>query len=347
MLCPKCGFISFDHFSACVKCHNDLSLIGADLHGTATDSACRHFLGLALKEDSTFQENQPAMDETSLAFAGPLSSGDWKEPFAQGERVKNAGQAVVSRGDTLGEEDDVAAAFPADESPALEFDLDEIPHLDMSGFESAVADNKATTDEGAPDVEELPPIDLGKDEVRDRGGDSLRSPFLPEGSPADDKPEIGGESLEIDTLSLTLDPGQSSLDEALGEEVDQFSSPQPTEGESSEQLTIDLNEIDLSDLVRDQGGTASAGDDAGASPEGRGLDFEDTMDLSLFVGDSHDAPVGSAPFPSDAGPEPIDLTLMDEALIELAVDPGRKEPSFLKEEAPTGELELSMEDNPK
>jgi len=364
MLCPKCGFISFDHFSVCVKCHNDLSQIGSDLHGTATDSACRHFLRLVLREESALPESQTGIGEATSTIVFPPSSSDWKEPFEQDESVENAGQTEISPRGDFGEED-VAAAFPSNESPDLEFDLDEMPHLDISSFGTVGADEKTLVDEGIPDGTEAAPLDLGTDEVVDQGGDSLQAPIVIEDSPPDEKPEIGSESLEIDMSSLTLDSVQSSLNEgsvqspldegaqspledggSLGEEIIQLSSQSSTEGESSRQLTIDLNEIDLSDLAHDQSGTSAARDDAGASSEEKGLDFEDTMDLSLFVGDGHDTAGDSTPFPSDTGLEPIDLTLMDEALIELAVDPGRKEPSFPKE-TPSGDVELSMEESHK
>jgi hypothetical protein len=66
------------------------------------------------------------------------------------------------------------------------------------------------------------------------------------------------------------------------------------------------------------------------------------MDLSLFVGDSHDTHGEPDFFPSHNDLEPIDLTLMDDALVELSVDPGRKESTFPKN-GPSEEPELSME----
>lgn len=336
MLCPKCGFISFDHLSACVKCHNDLSQIGAELHGTATDAACRDFLGVVLMNASAPQENPSELEEVSIAIDLPL---------AQEEKDDNAGEALTGAGPDFGAEE-AAAAVPDEESPALEFDLEEMPPLDLSDFEPAPGAEKSMAAEVTAEVPETTSFDLDVEGDDERGEELLPPPSMTMESPADDKPEISGDSLTIDTSSLTLDSVDSPLDGGPEEEVVLESSPPTTEDESSGQLTIDLNEIDLSDLVHDQIDTSPSRDQAAPAGEENGLDFEDTMDLSLFVGDLHDGSAPPATFSNDTGVEPIDLTLMDEALVELSVDPGRKEPSFEKE-APAGELELSMEDGPK
>lgn len=327
MLCPKCGFISFDHLSLCVKCHNDLSQVGSDLHGTATDAACRQFLGLVLKTSSSSQENQNEIEETTVTFATPLE----QEAIVQ----KNAQRDVTSTNDLDGKE--LATTLSADDSPALEFDLDEIPHLDISGFEQAAAEkgSKVPVEEAIPGTGEAS-FDLRASETDDQNTFAFETPSAEE-SQADDQPKNHAESLEINSFSLSLDSD---------EEAAQPSGPPSAEDELSEPLSIDLDEIDLSDLVHDQSRTAPIGDEAQASSEESGPDYEDTMDLSLFGNEDSDVAVDSIFSTGDSGLEPIDLTLMDEALVELAVDPGRKESPFQKE-SPSGDLELSMEDDRK
>ena len=334
MLCPKCGFISFDHLSACLKCHNDLSLIGSDLHGTATDAISRNFLGVVLMHASASQENPSEVEDMPIAI--DLS-------FEQEEKVETTQQTEEKEEDPLGDEE-ITVAAPEQESPSLDFNFEERPSLDISSFEPADGAENSLAAEVAPEVVETASFDLEAENVEDRG-DALLQPSLTMESLSDDNPEISADSVNIDTLCLTLDSVQSS-DEGSEEEAIQDSSPLATEVESSGQLTIDLNEIDLSDLVHDKSDATSSSGDVAPSAEENGLDFEDTMDLSLFVGEDPDGTVTPATFFNDTGVEPIDLTLMDEALVELAVDPGRKEPSFEKE-APSEDLELSMEDNPK
>ena len=294
MLCPKCGFISFDHFSVCVKCQNDLSQIKADLHGTSTDAACCHFLGMALKEGAASQGKPPERELASETIVVPLVQ----------EAENNAARQSEAGSDDDFSQKEASLVFSDDESPSLEMD-DEIPQLDLSSFEPI-----------AIETESLPPR-------------------LPENLSPVDTPEISSETLKLDTFSLELDSVQLSLEESGGMEDDSLPlSQQPQiEGASSEKLTIDLDEIDLSDLVHDQGSRSSAHDNSGALSDGdNGLDFGDTMDLSLFVGDSHDTHIDPEFSPSNNDLEPIDLTLMDEALVELFVDPSRKESSIRKNE---------------
>ncbi|MDD5759568.1 MAG: hypothetical protein PHI06_10870 [Desulfobulbaceae bacterium] len=306
MLCPKCGFISFDHFSACVKCQNDLSQIGLDLQGTATDAVCQHFLGLAHREDSTLQSDYSDDAMAATTIDAPLDHTE------------------VDRADDLGEE--ASLAFPEDESQGLEFDLEEIPQLDLSGFEPVAEDEGPETPVPAnttAENEEPPP-----------------QPSAAQVSPPDDTPGISDKALEIDTLNLSMDSEQSQLEGLEDSEETPELDLQPSSNESTEELTLDLDEIDLSDLVHQENKPTNADAD---EESGEGLAFEDTMDLSLFSGDENDTPKSHDFSLSDTGIEPIDLTLMDEALVELSVDPSRKETSFQKE-APSEDFALSMED---
>lgn len=313
MLCPKCGFISFDHFTVCVKCQNDLSQIGKDLQGTATDAVCRHFLGLAHRADSTLQNDYSDEAMAATALTSPVTDDAETEPPEY---------AKADNEEAFGEESSLT--FQDEESPGLEFDLDEIPQLDLSGFEPVAEEEGAETPAPAQ-------TDVAGEEA------TLQADIAQTSAP-DDTPDISDRSLEIDTLNLSMDAEQSQPEGLEASEEDSELDLQPPSSESSEQLTLDLDEIDLSDLVH-QEKESSATDQESEE----GLTFEDTMDLSLLPGDNDDAAKSSDFPPSDTGIEPIDLTLMDDALVELSVDPSRKETSFQKE-APADEFELSMED---
>lgn len=321
MLCPKCGFISFDHLSVCGKCRNDLSGIGMDLHGTAVDVECRLFLGGALKEASVPQDDQPESDGAAVAVGFP---------FEQEEGLSAADELEARAQDDAEQAEAVEEVSVDDEEPsALEFELDEIVLVDSPSASSAMADEKVA-EEVQFEEAEMTLLDFGDDEAGEE-----ETVALSEG-----EPEIDSAALVIDTSKLTLD----SFEEENGQAV---SSEEAGQDEQSGQLTIDLNAIDLSDLVHGQNGSAPVSEKAASPSEESGLDFEGAMDLSLFVGEPHEALlVDSEQSFQENGPAPIDLSLVDEALIDLAVDPGRQGQAP-PEESHSDILELSMEDSNK
>jgi hypothetical protein len=48
MRCPKCGFISFDHLTACAKCGKDIAEVASELQGTSIKVEAPMFLSSAL-----------------------------------------------------------------------------------------------------------------------------------------------------------------------------------------------------------------------------------------------------------------------------------------------------------
>jgi hypothetical protein len=61
MRCPKCGYISYDHLTACAKCGRDVSELAAELQGTSIKTEAPMFLSGALgafsgEEEETFEE---------------------------------------------------------------------------------------------------------------------------------------------------------------------------------------------------------------------------------------------------------------------------------------------------
>lgn len=316
MLCPKCGFISFDNLPACGKCHGDLSGVAAELHGTATEGAGRFFLGALIKDDVGTEVPAGRFDD-SPAIASALAQDD--------EGAGAEGSALTFADEDLGEEE--ASLFSVDESPALELGLDETPRLDKpdSGLAVGAGTPGGERPESESDAESVP-LDLDAEEG------SAPSSLV------DDQAESGPPALEIDASSLTLDSDSGA------ERSDVLPEP-PTEGGQDGALTIDLNSIDLSDLVH--GGTGPADQREGADrAEGEGVDLDDTMDLSLFAGEGQQALSVEADQSSNEDDlNPIDLTLMDDALEELAVEPGRKGQAPYKKES--GILGLSMEEGTK
>jgi hypothetical protein len=49
MRCPKCSYISFDHYDTCQKCGRNLTELAGQMHGTVQKSSAPLFLGSALE----------------------------------------------------------------------------------------------------------------------------------------------------------------------------------------------------------------------------------------------------------------------------------------------------------
>jgi len=296
-----------------------------NLHGTAVDVECRLFLGGALKAAAVPQDEQPESEDAAVAVDFPFEQ---EEGSSAADELETRVQDDTEQAEAVEE-----VSVDDEEPPALEFELDEIILVDSPSASPAMADEKVA-EEVQFEEAEITLLDFGDDEAGgEAGGEEMVA--LPEG-----EPEIDSAVLGIDTSTLTLD----SFEEEDGHDV---ISEDAGQDEQSGQLTIDLNAIDLSDLVHGQTGSASVSEETASSNEASGLDFEGAMDLSLFVGEPHEAPPADSEQSSQGnGPEPIDLSLVDEALIDLACDPGRQEQPP-PEESHSDILELSMEDSSK
>jgi hypothetical protein len=322
MLCPKCGFISFDHLVACEKCHNDLSVIREELHGTAADVAGLFFLGALIKDSSGLQE--PAGDGAEAAIAG--------SNLAREEIAIADDEMLTIEAEDLGPLPEAELVVTEEEEPPpVEFDF-----FAMSNQESSpsgvTVDQEMATEEAPPavllSVPEVEPPLLTID-------DEEMGELAPMAVAVDENMGAEPPIFEIDTASLDLDAG----DEDTLPTMDS-----PEDDDQSGQMMIDLESIDLSDLVR--GGKASVVEQAADdTSQGEGLDLDDTMDLSLFPGDSY-TPVSADPGSSAVAGElnPVDLTLVEDALVELAVAPSRKEVPVPGQGA-ADIFELSMEES--
>lgn len=65
MRCPKCGFISFDHFTSCVKCGKDISDVASELQGTSINVETPMFLSGAL---AAYADRQESFGEHGMGF---------------------------------------------------------------------------------------------------------------------------------------------------------------------------------------------------------------------------------------------------------------------------------------
>jgi len=282
-----------------------------ELHGTATDVACRPYLRLVLKDSHS--EASPENQEASPEVVSVGENDQVPEPHNEEYAGGNVGT-------------EERTALLVDDSPGLEFDVEGISLLDLSDIQVGGASE--------PEAGEVPDALPPQEEIV--LVDQEPSPSIP--SSATSEEDSAGEEtpVEIDALCLDLQDAVSEEDSAQTEIATASVSVAP-----SANLVATLQEIDLSDLVHDDVGETGA-KDAGEATTG-GLDFEDTMDLSLFIGEVEPTNA-SSPLPPERGVEPIDLTLVDEALVDLAVDPSRKEQAASSGEAIAGLDELLMDD---
>lgn len=346
MLCPKCGFISFDHLADCVKCHHDLSGIGAELHGTASLVEGRLFLGALLKQSAVAEGGEISQgaerDEEGVAVVDE----DLDSEVSTGLDDAADGTLIIEAED-LGPlaEDELVVA---DEAPVLEFD-----------FLDAASQLEAASEGGQDEGESVAESPVAEEPVQEIESEELRvmmetKPTMPATEEEiEDEQEMGGPAAmaaEIDAEEVSLPPVLEIDDQTLDLDVDEEGAESaldsPEDDSQPEGMTIDLKSIDLSDLVhKGKGAAAGQADDGDADDDG--LTLDDTMDLSLLPEEGESSvPAEEEPALAMAAAE-LDadgLTLMDEALEELAVDPGRKQ-----EVAPaTGDmatLELSMEES--
>lgn len=229
-------------------------------------------------------------------------------------------------------DDDLSILLTVDEEPpALEFDETEIPHIDSPVIAASEAGVEEPVLSVPTDQDSVDSLTLAVDsddggEVESVGIDFHEVDVVAENDVA---------TLEIDESALTLD--------SVDEETPPAAESQPKENAQG-QMTLDLEEIDLSDLTNFSDDDLSVVHEGAQHNADEGIDFDDTMDLSLVVEDSTDEDQGEIEEGGKfADLTPIDLTLVDDALVELTVDSGKGDRPK-KDSGQDDGLQLSMED---
>jgi hypothetical protein len=223
MRCPKCGFISFDHVEACLRCNKDITKATSQLEGTTYNVTPPSFLKFQKSE------NRPKRKRSEISFDESDDHYDVIDPDLNvlvEDEDEDAGEAGISFGDdfegfgNFGEEesskpdhgdddsDDVGIdlgqfedAFeeeePAATDDALVMDLpDELADLsDLSAPSEAMKKQQKSTPADADDFGDFS-LDLDLDEL-DEGDFSLTS-SEDKGHPEEDS--LG--NLSLDDLGL-------------------------------------------------------------------------------------------------------------------------------------------------
>ena len=152
MRCPKCGFISFDHLTACAKCGRDITQVAAELQGTSIKVEAPMFLSGALAAFSeggaSFEEHAMEADidqgidfdmDMGAAEAETISMAEPEEQIDFSFEDESAGAAVEEAPETAaaGESDEIGAdielAAEVEEEPGIESSDDSFVELDFLG----------------------------------------------------------------------------------------------------------------------------------------------------------------------------------------------------------------------
>ena len=195
MRCPKCGYISFDHLEACLKCKKNISAASDALQGGVPYVASPVFLNLQSQEDSS--------EEFDIVAEAEVVDGDLD--ILVEEESGEVGEEEIVFGVDTDEEERGSVDFDIsmdEEEPGLAID----PSFFDDDFqnEAETDDNQGDTlaDEGEDDFEiEMP------EELMDMS--DLAPPVPPE--EAEGSLDIDLESLEFDLDSKISDEADSAL----------------------------------------------------------------------------------------------------------------------------------------
>ncbi|MBA3013656.1 MAG: hypothetical protein KKD63_07615 [Proteobacteria bacterium] len=218
-----------------------------------------------------------------------------------------------------------------EEPPALEFDESEIPFIDTPGSEVDSDEIVFVIPEEQPLVEEVSSL-LGSD-----SDESVEDGL--EGIPFQEEEAVGSSdiaTMEIDEADLVLDTVVEEPQPAVVES--------PVKDNFQGQMTLDLDEIDLSDLTNSPDEELSGVQEGVQDKDYEGIVFDDVMDLSLLVGEGANEESDESDEDSKFSDlSPIDLTLMDDALVEMTVGQGSDKKPNEGSEA-DDDLQLSMDE---
>ncbi len=325
MLCPKCGYISFDSLDSCPSCNQDLAETKKILNGTAIMVEEQYFLGSVYGQD----------DEIIQQPAPPDEYDD--QPEEESMLESNESTALD---ETANNRDEIS------------FDLGEMPPIDQSSLDLSpeLNNDDGQEAEGTAALMDTPPGNETEISPEAEAGISLTAPAdliekekeLPPESTSNEEEDIApiisesplsetkdeekdDDQLTFDIDSLSLEIDDSPLEEPAG--------PAPAaEANDSEALSLDLEQIDLSDLVHAPQPAASSQENP-AIPQAE--NFIDTGDVNI---DEQELTLESL--------EP------EEEALELELDQDSKEINASLEpidlsldiEAPPEELDLSLDE---
>ncbi|MBU0945376.1 MAG: hypothetical protein KKE53_13085 [Proteobacteria bacterium] len=245
MRCPKCGYISFDHVTTCLKCNKDISG-GVAVEGTTYHAAAPSFLRVPKKQDIEEAELQAEeFGDEDFEFADP----DLDILSDEGDEISFAESDVDMVDIAIEEVEDEEEVEGIDFQLEADEDFDE--DLDAGGFDFDF-DEDEDEDEDEAVVSSVPepgakPLLSVPDELLDISdlAPPVKEPVKPDDSGSgmelslDDEMNLD-DSLDLDGLDLDL--GFGAID---GEADEGFQSLSLDDIELSEaDIGIDNSELD-------------------------------------------------------------------------------------------------------
>ncbi len=245
MRCPKCGYISFDHIDACLKCNKNISKVSSKVEGTTYNVAAPSFLKFTPSSASQAEEKSEISFDTASADYD-IVDPDLDVLADDNEMEESSADASISFGDEFEGLDSLA------EDDNFELETDELvgeedAGIDLGQFEDAFEEQEAAPLEddvalNMPDeLADLSDLEAPPEEPEPMPED------LPE--PASEKDELGDFSLNLDLdelgddFSLTEKEETGAAEEALGDlSLDDLGL---TEEEKEEPVEVDTGDMDM------------------------------------------------------------------------------------------------------
>ena len=253
MRCPKCGYISFDNVSECLKCKKDIKTVSSQLRGASFNVAAPAFLH--------FAENSP---EAKGAPVDLFANDDDARPI----NIVDDDLNVLLENEPEVKIDDGRATVAEDRAVQAEESEDREIEIDLNQFES-FAKKEESSAKVADDVEER--------EI-EASGLSIELPEeladITDLAPPSIAQKSGGASMAARKDASTADLDFDNLDFDLGL-VDESPVNAPAEQEPPTVLALD--DIDFSDALGELPGRKD-------SNKSKGMDMDEDLDFDLDLG---------------------------------------------------------------
>ena len=165
MRCPKCGFISFDHLTACAKCGRDITQVAAELQGTSIKVEAPMFLSGAL---AAFSEAGASFEEHAMET--DIDQGIDFDMDMGAEETETISMAEPEEQIDFSFEDEAAAAV--EEEPERGFaETAEVEESDEAGTDIELAAEAEEASEVDSSDDAFVELDfLGAEDVEEDGG---------------------------------------------------------------------------------------------------------------------------------------------------------------------------------
>ncbi len=288
MRCQKCGFISFDQQSSCNKCGVDQTATPLAYTGTGQKTDPPFFLAAALGEAVEHDAPMIDIEETVNEEVHDGATALFDELEAESQGMIHSEPPPEIELSFAEPEEEISLVIPEEEAPEISLEEEEesleisleIPEPEEEiAVEEIAAEPTPEPEEALEITLEIPEeetlelaVEEAEEEIvmteeeapeKDSLELSLEMPVDDDAAPAEE------ETAEEDSLDLSLEMPTDNDEYPAEENLEVKTEPMQTAS------SLDLEEIDLSDLISDSGATAEPVNDN-----------EEIFDLSSLIGDA-------------------------------------------------------------